>query len=511
MQLVVTQEDVVWAEAGFRSFHDGVPSCWKWAVRGRHLKVVQAYIDSIGHNDKGWALLDAVGGSGDRRGNVSFGYDDRDLLTALLEHGVNPLTRDESGTSALNIATSGCRTGIVRTLLQKANYSQTDLDNALHSVLSSKDCHSEIALLLIRAGAQWKWNSTLLQAVRKQRWNLILQLIQRGMSFDSDGGREALCFFASRGNTEAVILVAGAWKRARSDDFDGALAVAAKEEHLTTVKWLLGSNTGYCGREKALEKAVALNRVDIAQLILTFGVSLEGKSTALKEAAKHGCLEVAEIIIRDVVPYKALELSMREAALHGRALFFQFLMGMGVPPPDFASAAKGGNLQIVRTLLNQPGRRGDEGLFDACQKGHLEIVQLILEHGAASDSIESYVFEAGAESGNVQILKELWTQRGVDVRAEDDKPLRWAVVKNREASVEALLEMGANARAKSSVALRTAVQMGHVEIVSTLLAAGADVEGLSKKELLSAAQVNRHILEIGVVDTTKSLWEDGLG
>jgi ankyrin repeat protein len=83
-------------------------------------------------------------------------------------------------------------------------------------------------------------------------------------------------------------------------------------------------------------------------------------------------------------------------------------------------------------------------LIEACSRGDVTEVKLLLENGA-------------------------------DVHADVDRALRTAVISNKSEVVKLLLEKGADVHAADSYAIRTACYYGYLEITKLLVEHGADV------------------------------------
>jgi len=77
---------------------------------------------------------------------------------------------------------------------------------------------------------------------------------------------------------------------------------------------------------------------------------------------------------------------------------------------------------------------------------------------------------------------------GADVRAADDRALRWAAENGHADVVKILLNARADVRAINDYALRTASFEGRTDVVKILLKAGADVHAVNDQALKWAAE-----------------------
>ncbi|MBI4323800.1 MAG: ankyrin repeat domain-containing protein, partial [Chloroflexi bacterium] len=176
-------------------------------------------------------------------------------------------------------------------------------------------------------------------------------------------------------------------------------------------------------------------------------------------------------------------------------------------------------LQRIRTLLaespdliNAPGKNGETLLQAAAGKGQLEVVQFLLDHGAAVNGTKQpdltpLHFAAG--NGRLAVV-DLLLRRGAKVDAtagSGETPLHLAALKGYAQVAKALIEAGAavNARTKGGPRLSSenlnyalegaaspltlALRHGYLSVVELLLAAKADLnerDGQGNTPLLTA-------------------------
>ncbi len=130
-----------------------------------------------------------------------------------------------------------------------------------------------------------------------------------------------------------------------------------------------------------------------------------------------------------------------------------------------------------------PPKHTWSALMHACCKGHEKIVQLLLHAGAKAD-IAGYNYTPlmlAAANGHLEIVKILLhanvdpNQPLVDSYDSDEGPLNEAVKAGHLAIVQILLKHGADPN-KCCYAVFSAVEWGHVEIMKMLLAHGARID-----------------------------------
>jgi len=142
-----------------------------------------------------------------------------------------------------------------------------------------------------------------------------------------------------------------------------------------------------------------------------------------------------------------------------------------------STACAQGHRKVAAMLLQHGAdvhAGNDEALLRASQNGYSKIVALLLDHGAdvhARDD-EALRLASANERGDVM---ELLLNRGADVHASDDEVLRVACLNGRFQVVELLLNSGADVHVRDDEAVRLASANGNWDVVALLLQHGADV------------------------------------
>jgi hypothetical protein len=151
-------------------------------------------------------------------------------------------------------------------------------------------------------------------------------------------------------------------------------------------------------------------------------------------------------------------------------------------------AAEKGHIKVVQLLLDKSGpqiniRSNSQStpLCLAASKGHETVVKLLIDRGAnleAENEVGRTPLLWAAEKGHEAVVK-LLIDRGANLEVKDGfgrTPLLWAAEKGHEAVVKLLIDRGANLEVKDGFGrtpLSQAVDYGHEAVVKLLVDRGA--------------------------------------
>jgi ankyrin repeat protein len=158
-------------------------------------------------------------------------------------------------------------------------------------------------------------------------------------------------------------------------------------------------------------------------------------------------------------------------------------------------ASRNGHLEVSQILLEHGAdakardnkHRGP--LHWASKRGHVGVVRLLLEYGAdakAQDNNRRTPLHRASQRGHVEVAKVL-LENNADPSAQDQKgrtPLHWASKRGHAKTARFLLDHGASVKALDSnnrTALDRALERGHLDVAWVLFEHGADANVLDDK------------------------------
>ena len=106
-------------------------------------------------------------------------------------------------------------------------------------------------------------------------------------------------------------------------------------------------------------------------------------------------------------------------------------------------------------------------LIWASIEGHLEVVRLLLDHGADVHANYDDALSWASENGHWRVV-QLLLDHGANVHAEDDDALKLSSLNGQLEVVQLLLDHGADVHAGNDQALRWASMNGYSDVVHAL-------------------------------------------
>ena len=157
-----------------------------------------------------------------------------------------------------------------------------------------------------------------------------------------------------------------------------------------------------------------------------------------------------------------------------------------------AAAVSHGHLEVVKLLLEN-GAEGEPALRLAATHHHFEIVKLLLENGNDGGSALQQAVDWCDLEGTKFLL-----ENGVNVNLEEDgkTALEYATSRGHVEVVRLLLDHGADINAQGGAALLQAVLHHHLEVVKLLLNHGAEVNVRGRDYCTTPLQLAIYHVEI---------------
>ncbi|KAK9744180.1 Ankyrin repeats (3 copies) [Popillia japonica] len=413
-----------------------------------------------------------------------------DIVRLLVAHGADVNAQSTSGNTPLMYGCAGGHQEVVKFLLENGANVEDHNENGHTPLMEAASAgHVGLAKILLEHGA--------------------------GINTHSNEFKEsALTLACYKGHLDMVrfLLEAGADQEHKTDEMHTALMEASMDGHVEVARLLLDSgaqvNMPTDSFESPLTLAACGGHVDLAMLLIERGANIEEVNdegyTPLMEAAREGHEEMVALLLSQGANINAQTDETQETALTlaccgGFTEVADFLIKAGAHIERGAStplmeAAQEGHMELVKYLLENNAdvhaqtQTGDTALTYACENGHTDVADLLLQYGADLDLLLQYGadLEHESEGGRTPLMKacraghlctvQFLISKGADVRRQttnnDHTPLSLACAGGHLSVVELLLAHRADPNHKlkdNSTMLIEAAKGGHTSVVQLLL------------------------------------------
>lgn len=285
-------------------------------------------------------------------------------------------------------------------------------------------------------------------------------------------------------------------RRAKKQGDDG-IRRAIQHGHSALVKFLTRDEDLKWNGFSYLKQAARLGNKELVEFFVQKGVKYT--SDALVCAAKHGHLQVVEFLEANGADiFFEYERAFLKSVIGGQLPIVRFLVEKGVSRHDvmLSAAAQYGHLDIVQYLRNFVEYVPLSALWRAAENGHASIVFYLMETKAVEFNPEDkYVHRAvldASKNGHAEIVQYLLNCGAKANTHKILQPLQMAASKGHLEIVELLLHYGANVHARDEIALKDACAGGFLDIVECLVDKGADLSVAAKDALYNASS-NGHV------------------
>ncbi|KAJ7829332.1 ankyrin repeat-containing domain protein [Mycena leptocephala] len=372
--------------------------------------------------------------------------------------------------------------------------------------IASENGQVEMVSYLLKDGGRDKGGTALEAAARRGHIDVAKMFLDKVVDLEavprSRALRAALEATSTGGYIDITRMVLD--KIAELDvvsDYSGALEAAASNGHTTIVGLLLerGAEINDSPRKTstALEAASSEGHVDLAKMLLDKAADLDAVcrifSGALEAASTRGHIDIARIVLDKAADLDAVSNysgALRAAAIYGDVAIVSLLLERGAEVDNrpwetvsssLENAVERGHADIVRLLLGRQAKFDDQLLRVAVTGGFVDIVDSLLKAGADPNEADGYLqdsLETAVNAGNKYIVQMLLDHGAMPRpwrRFKD--PLVVAARKGNLDIVQLLLQRRADLYETTSVSfnrvVRAAGSGGNEAIARDVLAQGA--------------------------------------
>jgi len=361
-----------------------------------------------------------------------------EVVKLLLDHGADVHVENNM---PLMWASENGHTEIVKLLLDHGADVHAKDDGAL--TWASFNGHTEVVKLLLDSGADVHVENNMpLMWASENGHTGVVKLLKKHMKVN-----ESVRKFLKPKSEEEIL------KDMYNVEPKELLVKSIEKNFLEGVKFALENKDKIDIYDVPLNRVAELGHTEILKLLLEkFNFKQEDIDNALSQASEYGHLDSVKVLIE---------------------------AGGDISFSDYSPiiwATFSGNIHIVEFLLKYDISQEalNTSLLYASRINYVDLIELLLDHGANIHFDENKPLEKASHDGNIEAVK-LLLDYGANVHALNDIALRRASKAGNTEVVKLLLDHGANVHADDNYALRFACKFGHTEVVKLLLDHGANV------------------------------------
>jgi ankyrin repeat protein len=464
-----------------------------------------------------------------------------EAMDALIELGANVNGRNATGLVPLHSAAVRNQVEAIKLLLAKGAKVDARSERYQTPLMSAAGAGSmDAARLLLDNGADASENngggrSAVGMAAEKGSWDIVMLLLDRGAPVNAEMNHESslTTFAAAQGKVSELKEL---FRRgAKVNPNESPLAKTVKNGHTATAALLIEHGAELPAHEfpEVLRRAADAGFGELALMLVRAqrrwdGLPPEGeqeREDALLTAATAGDVAAVTKVMQGPPLRRTdvLDAALRIAEKKSHADVLKLIRPAAEPAIIAARKLAEKNKALVNECMEpcrtervaalladgaQAAAYDDSSsafsaLFWASRCGNLDVVKMLLEHGAAVNfqrGARETPLRGAAGEGHVEVVK-LLLSRGADpnlVDASGFAPLNTAAFNGKREVVDLLIAAKAyvdHARFEQVTPLMDAAERGHADVVRALLRAGANpnLKNESGATALSLAQANSKV------------------
>ena len=362
-------------------------------------------------------------------------YSTLDYCKLFLQYGADVTQQNKKGWTALDYAVQlqGDNSTVELLLAHGAVVTPQVISNAFNATNDGYTDYKKIQLLVqqLEPSQVNTIITPILSAAIRGVDVDVQSLAPQSTTLSTDEKLQTLCYAVAFCNADTVqILLANNFGTIKSIDATGntLLEIAAAHNNGNVLSLLLAQmewNEDDC--ESALKQAINNNSTKTCCLLLNNGTPVttgnveqwEVFDNIMDGAAQNGNVEIIQMLIQHGYPVTSSTVwyAMKEAAMYGQSAVIQYWVSLGYDPDYNADNTNGDTsvlydacwaeqFETVQYLLGIgcDVNAAQKVLPAAVGTGNIELVRLLLEHGAAVD--ETTVYEDGSEDFTAKEVAE---------------------------------------------------------------------------------------------------------